>query len=479
MDTIQDLKTDLKNALTDFHSVGGLKKILYEILEYDPLNIDLYYKYEFNDKYGFYSMMRVFARYENLLVIIIKTNDAWIENERYAILYTSWIIQNDFPEHILICSSSSGRYLLLRTLETRGKFAKIIEFETGDKVSYTFLDTLTDLRTFDIHTFSPLSYLQYKTNVISAFQQAHEVLFEYEDIFENLLETFVDRNILAYNYPITREREREIALYYQNLLHSEKIRFEIEYEFSQNDNGMDSIILRNMLVLANVRFVRWVLNDMNLPKRIWDDCFQEGILGLIEAANRFDPTRGFKFISYAVHWIRQRIFQWLNSDNVVNIPLNRLSDLKRIEDTIINLEQELNREPSIFEISKRLNMNPYEVSYTLKISNKHLSLEELLNHSEDDVQLDVIQNNQQPSPDSNLMQESLRREVERALSTLTRRQAEVVKLYFGLDQEHPLTYEKIGFQFGLTRERIRQIFEKALKRLRHISRSRALRQYLG
>lgn len=234
------------------------------------------------------------------------------------------------------------------------------------------------------------------------------------------------------------------------------------------------------LTKANLRFVVSVAKQYQNQGLTLGDLINEGNLGLIKAAKRFDETRGFKFISYAVWWIRQSILQALaEQSRVVRLPLNRVGALNKIGKAFSNLEQEFEREPSASEIAEELQMTPYEVSDTLKISGRHLSMDAPFNQGEDNRLLDVIQNDKQPAPDSILMQESLRKEVDRALSTLTKREAEVVKLYFGLDQEHPLTLEEIGEQFSLTRERVRQIKEKAIKRLRHASRSRALRTYLG
>ena len=234
------------------------------------------------------------------------------------------------------------------------------------------------------------------------------------------------------------------------------------------------------LTKANLRFVVSVAKQYQNQGLTLGDLINEGNLGLIKAAKRFDETRGFKFISYAVWWIRQSILQALaEQSRVVRLPLNRVGALNKIGKAFSNLEQEFEREPSASEIAEELEMTPFEVSDTLKISGRHLSMDAPFNQGEDNRLLDVIKNDGQPPPDSLLMQESLRKEVDRALSTLTKREAEVVKLYFGLDQEHPLTLEEIGEQFSLTRERVRQIKEKAIKRLRHASRSRALRTYLG
>lgn len=234
------------------------------------------------------------------------------------------------------------------------------------------------------------------------------------------------------------------------------------------------------LTKANLRFVVSVAKQYQNQGLSLGDLINEGNLGLIKAAKRFDETRGFKFISYAVWWIRQSILQALaEQSRVVRLPLNRVGALNKIGKAFSNLEQEFEREPSPSEIAEELEMTPYEVSDTLKISGKHLSLDAPFNQGEDNRLLDVIEDEHQQPPDEVLMRESLRIEVQRALTTLSDREAEVIKLYFGLDREHPLTLEEIGERFNLTRERVRQIKEKAIRRLRHASRSKMLRSYLG
>jgi RNA polymerase primary sigma factor len=234
------------------------------------------------------------------------------------------------------------------------------------------------------------------------------------------------------------------------------------------------------LTKANLRFVVSVAKQYQNQGLSLGDLINEGNLGLIKAAKRFDETRGFKFISYAVWWIRQSILQALaEQSRVVRLPLNRVGALNKIGKAFSNLEQEFEREPSATEIAEELDMSAFEVSDTLKISGKHLSLDAPFNQGDDNRLLDVIEDEQQPPPDDYLLDESLRIEVKRALTTLSDREAEVIKLYFGLDREHPLTLEEIGERFHLTRERVRQIKEKAIRRLRHASRSRTLRSYLG
>ncbi len=234
------------------------------------------------------------------------------------------------------------------------------------------------------------------------------------------------------------------------------------------------------LTKANLRFVVSVAKQYQNQGLSLGDLINEGNLGLIKAAKRFDETRGFKFISYAVWWIRQSILQALaEQSRIVRLPLNRVGALNKIGKAFSTLEQEFEREPSASELAEELDMSLFEVSDTLKISGRHLSMDAPFAQGEDNRLLDVIQDNRQPTPDSGLLEQSLKDEVKRALATLSERDAQVIKLYFGLDSEHSLTLEEIGEKFNLTRERVRQIKEKAIRRLRHASRSKALRAYLG
>ena len=252
-----------------------------------------------------------------------------------------------------------------------------------------------------------------------------------------------------------------------------------EIELARKIKEGDQICLEK-LTKANLRFVVSVAKQYQNQGLSLGDLINEGNLGLIKAAKRFDETRGFKFISYAVWWIRQSILQALaEQSRVVRLPLNRVGALNKIGKAYSALEQEFEREPSPSEIADQLEMTDFEVADTLKISGRHLSMDAPFSNSEDNRLLDVIQNDHLPPPDDDLMDESLKVEIDRALATLTKREAEVVRLYFGLGQEHPLTLEEIGERFNLTRERVRQIKEKAIRRLRHTSRSRALRAFLG
>jgi RNA polymerase primary sigma factor len=235
-----------------------------------------------------------------------------------------------------------------------------------------------------------------------------------------------------------------------------------------------------ILTKANLRFVVSVAKQYQNQGLSLGDLINEGNLGLIKAAKRFDETRGFKFISYAVWWIRQSILQALaEQSRIVRLPLNRVGALNKIGKAYSNLEQEFEREPSADELAQELEMDVSEVSDAMKISSRHVSMDAPFTSGEENRLLDVIEDDQQPAPDEILMTESLKTEIERALATLSDREAEVISLYFGLNKEHSLTLEEIGERFNLTRERVRQIKEKAIRRLRHASRSKNLRAYLG
>lgn len=234
------------------------------------------------------------------------------------------------------------------------------------------------------------------------------------------------------------------------------------------------------LVKANLRFVVSVAKQYQNQGLTLGDLINEGNLGLIKAAKRFDETRGFKFISYAVWWIRQSILQALaEQSRIVRLPLNRVGALNKIGKAYSSLEQEYEREPSAHELAQELEMDINEISDTLKVAGRAISMDAPFSLGEENRLLDILENEELPSPDYTLMSESLKNEIQRALSTLSEREAEVVKLYFGLNKEHALTLEEIGEKFNLTRERVRQIKEKAIRRLRHASRSKNLRAYLG
>lgn len=234
------------------------------------------------------------------------------------------------------------------------------------------------------------------------------------------------------------------------------------------------------LTKANLRFVVSVAKQYQNQGLSLGDLINEGNLGLIKAGKRFDETRGFKFISYAVWWIRQSILQALaEQSRIVRLPLNRVGALNKIGKAYSNLEQEFEREPNEDELAIELEMDVKEVSDTLQISSKHVSVDAPFAQGEENRLLDVMKNDEQPSPDTTLLSESLKTEITRALSALSEREAEVLRLYYGIESDHAMTLEEIGEKFNLTRERVRQIKEKAIRRLRHASKSKHLRTYLG
>jgi len=279
----------------------------------------------------------------------------------------------------------------------------------------------------------------------------------------------------------TNRESQSLDKYLQEIGRVELLTPEQEIELAQKikANGPDAQKSLDRLVKANLRFVVSVAKQYQNQGLTLGDLINEGNLGLIKAANRFDETRGFKFISYAVWWIRQSILQALaEQSRIVRLPLNRVGALNRISKEFSRLEQEFEREPTVSEIAEQLNMPAAEIADTIKISGRHLSVDAPFVQGEDNRLLDVLPNEMQPPPDSSLIHESLRIEVQQVLNTLTEREAEVIKYYFGLDG-NILTLEEIGEKFNLTRERVRQIKEKAIKRLRVASRSKPLRAYLG
>jgi RNA polymerase primary sigma factor len=234
------------------------------------------------------------------------------------------------------------------------------------------------------------------------------------------------------------------------------------------------------LVEANLRFVVSVAKQYQNQGMSLPDLINEGNLGLMKAAQRFDETRGFKFISYAVWWIRQAILQALAEQaRIVRLPVNKIGSINRINRAFSRLEQEFEREPSSQEIADMLEMASEEVKESLKTNNRTVSMDAPISSEEDNNMYDVMQSNDTPSPDKNLINESLAFEIERALSTLSPREAKVLKLYFGISMKHPFTLEEIGEELGLTRERVRQIKEKAIKRIQYTTRCRILKTYLG
>jgi len=234
------------------------------------------------------------------------------------------------------------------------------------------------------------------------------------------------------------------------------------------------------LVSSNLRFVVSVAKQYQNQGLSLPDLINEGNLGLIKAAQRFDETRGFKFISYAVWWIRQSILQALAEQaRIVRLPLNKIGSINKINKTLAKLEQQFEREPSVLEVAQALELAPGEIKEALRTSGRHVSMDAPLGQEDEGNMYDVLLNIDAPSPDKGLLNDSLRREIERALSTLSNREASIIRLYYGLNGKHPHTLEEIGEEFELTRERVRQIKEKAIKRLKQTTRCKILKTYLG
>ena len=278
---------------------------------------------------------------------------------------------------------------------------------------------------------------------------------------------------------ITNRESQSLDKYLQEIGKVDLLTPDEEVELAKRIREGDQMALEK-LTKANLRFVVSVAKQYQNQGLSLGDLINEGNLGLIKAAQRFDETRGFKFISYAVWWIRQSILQALaEQSRIVRLPLNRVGSLNKISKTFSELEQKYEREPSPDELAEVLEVTTSEVVDTMKISGRHVSMDAPFVQGEENSLLDVLENDTEETPDSGLMNDSLRREVQRALSTLTQREADVITLYFGLNGEHAMTLEEIGEKFNLTRERVRQIKEKAIRRLRHTSRSKALKPYLG
>jgi RNA polymerase primary sigma factor len=278
---------------------------------------------------------------------------------------------------------------------------------------------------------------------------------------------------------ITNRESASLDKYLQEIGREELITAEEEVILAKKIKDGDQKALEK-LTRANLRFVVSVAKQYQNQGLSLPDLINEGNLGLIKAARRFDETRGFKFISYAVWWIRQSILQALaEQSRIVRLPLNQVGSLNKINKAYSKLEQEYEREPSAEELADVLDLPIDKVSDTMKVSGRHVSMDAPFANGEESSLLDVLVNLDSPKADNGLMNESLSKEIDRALSTLTERERDVVKLFFGIGLNHGLTLEEIGDKFDLTRERVRQIKEKAIRRLRHSSRSKLLQQYLG
>ena len=278
---------------------------------------------------------------------------------------------------------------------------------------------------------------------------------------------------------VTNRETASLDKYLQEIGKVDLITAEQEVELAQRIKAGDQIALEK-LTKANLRFVVSVAKQYQNQGLTLPDLINEGNLGLIKAAKRFDETRGFKFISYAVWWIRQSILQALaEQSRIVRLPLNKIGSINKINKMYAFLEQAHERVPSAEEIAKELDMTVSDVKESMKNSGRHVSMDAPLVEGEDSNLYDVLRRGESPNPDRVLLHESLRTEIERALETLTPRKADVVRLYFGLGNQQPMTLEEIGETFDLTRERVRQIKEKAIRRLKHTSRSKILKTYLG
>ena len=278
---------------------------------------------------------------------------------------------------------------------------------------------------------------------------------------------------------ITNRESASLDKYLQEIGREELITAEEEVVLAKKIKDGDQRALEK-LTRANLRFVVSVAKQYQNQGLSLPDLINEGNLGLIKAARRFHETRGFKFISYAVWWIRQSILQALaEQSRIVRLPLNQVGSLNKINKAYSKLEQQYEREPSAEELAEILDLPIDKVSDTMKVSGRHVSMDAPFANGEESSLLDVLVNADSPKADNGLMNESLSREIDRALSTLTDRERDVVKLFFGIGLNHGLTLEEIGDKFDLTRERVRQIKEKAIRRLRHSSRSKLLQQYLG
>jgi RNA polymerase primary sigma factor len=278
----------------------------------------------------------------------------------------------------------------------------------------------------------------------------------------------------------TNRESKSLDQYLQEIGKVDLLTPDQEIELAKRIKKSDRLAME-MLIKANLRFVVSVAKQYQNQGLSLGDLINEGNLGLIKAAQKFDETRGFKFISYAVWWIRQSIMQAISEQSrIVRLPLNRIGSLSKIGKAYRDLEQEFERKPTTSELAHILDMSPEEVAFALQISGHHVSMDAPFGGDDDKNSLiDVLPNDEQPSPDLTLMKESLKSEVEDVLSTLTEREAEVLRLYFGLDSGQSATLEEIGDRFNLTRERVRQIKEKALRSLRHGTRSTKLKMYLA
>lgn len=278
---------------------------------------------------------------------------------------------------------------------------------------------------------------------------------------------------------ITNRETQSLDKYLQEIGKVDLITAEMEVDLAKRIRQGDQMALEK-LTKANLRFVVSVAKQYQNNGLSLGDLINEGNVGLIKAAMRFDETRGFKFISYAVWWIRQSILQALaEQSRVVRLPLNRVGSINKLHRAFSDLEQKFQREPSTEELAEVMEVTQEEVESTMRVTGRHISVDAPFVQGEENGLLDVLESDSQPAPDSDLMIDSLKGEITRALSSLPTRESEVIACYFGLNGIHPMTLEEIGDRFKLTRERVRQIKEKATRRLRNVAQSRSLKAYLG
>jgi RNA polymerase primary sigma factor len=278
---------------------------------------------------------------------------------------------------------------------------------------------------------------------------------------------------------ITNRETASLDKYLQDIGREELITAEEEVELARRIKSGDHLALEK-LVRANLRFVVSVAKQYQNQGLSLPDLINEGNLGLIKAAQRFDETRGFKFISYAVWWIRQSILQALaEQSRLVRLPLNQVGSLNKIKKVSSRLEQKYERAPSLDELAKTMDMPEHKLDKTMQISLRYISTDAPISSEDDTKFLDMFISDDIPKTDNTLMRESLNKEIQRSLSTLTEKERDVINLYYGIGMNHGLTLEEIGAKFNLTRERVRQIKEKAIRRLKHTARSRLLKAYLG
>lgn len=278
---------------------------------------------------------------------------------------------------------------------------------------------------------------------------------------------------------VTNRETASLDKYLHDIGKVELISAEEEVDLARKIKDGDQAALEK-LTKSNLRFVVSVAKQYQNQGLSLPDLINEGNLGLIKAAQRFDETRGFKFISYAVWWIRQSILQALaEQSRIVRLPLNKIGTINKINKAYAFLEQEYEREPRADEIANLLDITEAEVKDSMRNSSRHISMDASLTQDKDNNMYDVLKAEEAPTPDKALLHESLRMEINRTISTLPPREADVIKLYFGLDSKHPMTLEEIGEKFDLTRERVRQIKEKAIRRLKNAAKCKNLKAYLG